>query len=249
MKEILCDPDVAKGFPTRAFKPHGTGGPSQNRRNYLELLEDCLLCGIGQYKPFTMLNLSRLRNVWDAIDEVVWTDVPGDFIETGVWRGGACIFAKACFGEVSRRKVFVADSFAGLPPPDPRYPADAKDLHYLVPELSVSLEEVRENFKLFNLLDDRVVFLRGWFDQSLPLLDADQKFCVIRLDGDMYQSTMDALVNLYDKLSPGGFCIIDDFGAIVACQKAVNQFRHDRGIDAQMYNIDGTGIFWQKERG
>ncbi len=246
MKEIVVGPQVAAGFPKREFpyRPHW-----DFEREYLGLLEDCLLLGVGEQYPVTMLSPERLRNIRDVITEVIWDGTEGDFIETGVWRGGACIYAKACLKDDNECKVFVADSFQGLPPPDPRYPADAGDRHHEKTELAISMEEVRENFRRFNLLDERVVFLKGWFDQSLPLLAPDQHFAVIRLDGDMYQSTMDAFVHLYDKLSPGGFCIVDDFGAVAACQKAVNDFRAERGITEQMFNIDGTGIFWQKNRG
>lgn len=248
MKRVDVGPHVAAGFPTREFK----GFPSTvSAERYLDLLEDCLLLGVGNGEEFTMISPERLRNIRHVINETIWNDVPGDFIETGVWRGGASIYARAVFAAYGQsvRKVYAADSFAGLPPPDPRYPEDLSDTHYLDKSLAVSLEEVKANFAVFDFYnDEQTIFLQGWFDQSLPLLDPKTRFAVIRLDGDMYGSTMDALTNLYDKLSPGGFCIVDDFAAVAGCQKAVNQFRHDRKIEEQMFNIDGTGIFWQKEK-
>jgi predicted O-methyltransferase YrrM len=79
-----------------------------------------------------------------------------------------------------------------------------------VPFLAVSREDVERNFAKYGLLDDRVVFLQGWFKDTLPSAPIG-KIALLRLDGDMYESTMDALQNLYPKLSPGGYCIIDDF--------------------------------------
>lgn len=256
MKEIVVGPHVAASFPTREWKNHGfrsqKSEPSPSTR-YLDMMEDCLLVGVGEAHPYTMVGPGRLRNIRRVLNEVTWTDVQGHFIETGVWRGGASIYARACLAAWAQyRIVYAADSFAGLPPPDPKYPADAYDHHFENKALVVPLEEVQENFKRFGFEnDEQTVFVKGWFDESLPALlaaDPGLRFCVIRLDGDMYGSTMDALVNLYDRLSPGGFCIIDDFSAVLGCQKAVNQFRANRGIEAQMWNIDGVGIFWQKER-
>jgi hypothetical protein len=62
----------------------------------------------------------------------------------------------------------------------------------------------------------------------------------------MYSSTIDALTALYPKVSPGGFVIIDDYGAVAACRKAVHDFRNLNGIDSQITNIDDIGVFWQK---
>ena len=63
----------------------------------------------------------------------------------------------------------------------------------------------------------------------------------------MYSSTMDALVNLYPKLSKGGFCIIDEYGCIDKCRKAVDDFREEKEIKSEMKEIDWTGRFWRKE--
>ena len=83
--------------------------------------------------------------------------------------------------------------------------------------------EVRRNFERYGLLDDQVVFLKGWFKDTLPKADIGA-LSILRLDGDMYQSTMDALNALYPRVSPGGYCIIDDY-ALPNCQKAVDEFR------------------------
>ena len=110
------------------------------------------------------------------------------------------------------RSVWVADSFEGLPKPDAgRYPPMRGDVNYTAEELAVSLEEVRANFERYGLLDDRVRFVEGWFRDTLPRL-ADRRWAVIRLDGDLYESTMDGLLNLYPQLSVGGYLIVDDYG-------------------------------------
>jgi hypothetical protein len=198
-------------------------------------------------KAHSMIGSRRMANLRQITEYVITNNIPGDFIETGVWRGGACIMARAimkAYG-VTDRRVWVADSFCGLPTPSPEYPADATDKHHTFKEFVVSLEEVKSNFSKYDLLDDQVVFLKGWFKETLPQADI-KALAVLRLDGDMYESTMDSLTNLYDKVSPGGFVIVDDFGEVVPCRRAITDFRAQRGIADRVHNIDGIGVFWRK---
>jgi O-methyltransferase len=146
------------------------------------------------------------------------------------------------------RKVFVADSFAGLPTPDTTgYPQDSGDSHYTLTQLAVSLEEVQANFRRYGLLDEQVHFLKGWFADTLPTAPIE-RLAVIRMDGDMYGSTMDAFVNLYPKLSTGGYVIIDDVGAVPGCQRAVEDYRRQQNISEEIHQIDWTGVYWQKTK-
>lgn len=196
----------------------------------------------------TMIGLKRLDNLQYCIETVLREGVEGDLIETGVWRGGACIFMRAVLAAygITDRKVFVADSFEGLPKPDERkYPADKGDTHYIHTFLAVSKEVVENNFKKYGLLDDQVVFLKGWFKDTLPNAPIE-KLSILRLDGDMYGSTMESLEYLYPKLSKGGFCIIDDY-ALRGCQMAVNDYRVKHRINSEMKEIDWTGRYWRKE--
>lgn len=196
----------------------------------------------------TMASFKRLDNVQFCVEDVLTHGVPGDFIETGVWRGGVTIFMRAilaAYGDTDRT-VWVADSFEGLPPPDPRrYPADeGLDLSG-VPELSVSLEQVQSHFDRYDLLDSQVRFLKGWFRDTLPHAPMSD-LSIIRLDGDLYESTMDALTHLYPKLSVGGYVIVDDYGAILACREAVHDYRARHGIMDKILPVDWTGVYWQR---
>ncbi|HEV3086760.1 MAG TPA: TylF/MycF family methyltransferase [Candidatus Elarobacter sp.] len=196
----------------------------------------------------TMIGMKRLQNIKMCAETVLGDNVPGDFMETGVWRGGAAIFMRAILRAhgVTDRIVWLADSFEGLPPPNPEgYPKDAGDPHHTIGFLAVSLDEVKTNFARYGLLDDQVRFLKGWFRDTLPTAPPE-RLAVLRLDGDMYESTWDALVNLYDKLSPGGFLIVDDYGAIEACRHAVNDFRRLRNIGEEIHEIDWTGVYWRR---
>lgn len=196
----------------------------------------------------TMIGARRLKNLRTVVECVLRDGVPGDLLEAGVWRGGACIFMRGmlkAYG-VFDRIVWACDSFEGLPPPNPeRYPADTGDRLHSYTQLNVSLEEVRGNFKRYGLLDDRVRFVKGWFKDTLPTISIDT-IAVLRLDGDMYESTSDGLQALYDKVPVGGFVIVDDY-ALPACQEAVADFRAARGITDPILNIDGIGAYWRRE--
>jgi O-methyltransferase len=203
-----------------------------------------------------MIGRVRLENIQTLIEDVIRNNIEGDLIEAGVWRGGATIFMRAVLKAhgVSDRIVWVADSFEGLPSIkecDGAYRKDAltqvdrlNDGGPMKLALSVSLDRVKENFERFDLLDDQVRFLKGWFCDTLPTAPIE-RLSVLRLDGDMYQSTMDALNALYHKVSIGGYVIIDDYGWWPHCKQAVDDFRNKHCINDEIITIDGDAIFWK----
>lgn len=212
---------------------------------------DLSLLGQGRCWPVmahTMIGEKRLDNIRYCVEQVIRNNVPGDCIETGVWRGGACIFMRAILKAhgITDRSIWVADSFEGLPPPSNKIDKnDPVGGHFRDKELAVSLDEVKENFKLYGLLDDQVKFLKGWFNVSLKNITAE-KFSVVRLDGDMYESTMDAIRALYPKLSVGGYLIVDDYLNIPACKRAIDDYRREFSILEPIHEIDWTGVFWKR---
>ncbi len=199
----------------------------------------------------TMIGMQRLTSLQRCVETVLTEDIPGDLVECGVWRGGACILMRAvlaAYGDETRC-VWLADSFAGVPPPDPdNYIAD-KDLRldrssYV---LAVPQAAVKANFERYGLLDNRVRFLEGWFKETLPTAPIE-RIALLRLDGDLYESTIQALDALYPRLSTGAFCIIDDYHAIKACHQAVSDYREKHEIASKINEIDGSGVFWRKEQ-
>jgi hypothetical protein len=246
-----------------------------NKNNYLDLMKKCLINSIYEdagssmlhhgYEyhkqerengldwpnvAHTMIGLHRLNNLQFCIEDVLAMNVEGDFIETGVWRGGATIFMRAMLKayNITDRIVFAADSFAGLPPPNAKlYPADKNYDLSSFKILAVSLEQVQSNFACYGLLDNQVVFLKGLFKDSLPNAPI-QKLAILRLDGDLYESTMDALTNLYPKLSIGGYVIIDDY-QIPCCAQAVHDFRKQFHITDPMYKTgDDVAVYWKRTK-
>jgi O-methyltransferase len=188
-----------------------------------------------------------MNNVQMCIEDIIENNINGDFIETGVWRGGTCIFMSGLLKamNIKNKRVFVADSFEGLPPPDSKYPDDNGSKFHEYECLAVSLEEVKENFKKYDLLDDNVIFIKGFFEHSLKDAPID-KLSLLRLDGDMYSSTIQVLEQLYDKVEKGGYIIVDDYG-LPGCKKAIDDFRRDRNITTELEVVDWSGVYWKKE--
>lgn len=204
----------------------------------------------------TMIGWSRLESLQALMNRVLADGIPGDFIETGVWRGGACIFMRGFLKAqaTTDRTVWVADSFSGFPeseraphPFDRKIALDKSEADHR----GVPADTVREYFGRYNLLDDNVRFLEGWFKDTLPDAPID-RLALMRLDGDLYESTMDSLTNLYHKLSLGGFVIIDDFGW-PGCLDAVKEFRRERQIEDKIrldrrVSESGHYAYWQKTK-
>jgi hypothetical protein len=230
--------------------------PDVSRKDSLKFWDDFLKHYI-QAPAVSMLPLARLDNLEHCIRSVAADGVPGDLIETGVWRGGAVIFMRGALKALGEdgRTVWAADSFEGLPEPDAdKYPLEAKAwrgavINKAMNRLVASLEDVRANFEAYGLLDGQVRFLVGWFEDTLPTAPVE-RLAVMRLDGDFYESTRDALTNLYDKLSPGGYCIIDDYGedGWTYCRKAVDEFRAERGVAEPMIQVDAGCWYWRKDK-
>ena len=242
------------------------------RAAYLDLMRDSLIGRLNQDPPLpgskveeykedyreqgwdwpskapSMIGAKRMDNVRSECERVLREGVPGDFMETGVWRGGACIMMRAvlhAYG-LSDRRVIAADSFAGFP-----VPTAAADTGFQLQahnqDFAVSLDEVKATFERYGLLDDQVVFMEGLFKDTLPTAPVE-RLALLRLDGDMYESTLDGLVHLYGKLSPGGTLIADDYYLFEAQRKAVDEFRTAQRIIDPIIQIDHFGAYWIKAR-
>lgn len=206
-----------------------------NLRNYSEF-------------SYTLVGRKRLDNLHRCIEDILESGVPGDFLEAGVWRGGCCIMMRAVLAahDCRNRNVWLADSFAGLPPSarpeDQAYPMDSS----LLPVLAVPVEEVQKNFARFGLLDEQVKFLPGWFHESLPGSETGP-LALLRIDCDLYESTMAVLDALYSRVPTGGWVIIDDYGILPPCRQAVDEFRGRHGITAELEPIDEHAVCWKVE--
>jgi hypothetical protein len=216
-------------------------------------------------KAHTMIGLQRLNNLHSLAKKVLTEGIEGDFLEAGVWRGGATIFMRGLLKAyaVRDRLVWVADSFCGFPPSD-----KISSRSYSSPELLTAINrieagdadwkaaletlrtgttevDVMTNFERYGLLDDQVRFLPGFFSDTLPSAPV-KKLAILRADGDLYDSTYQILDNLYPRVTPGGFVIIDDYHSFTECRQAVHDYLAATKPDVQLENIDADAVFWQK---
>jgi O-methyltransferase len=194
--------------------------------------------------PFTMISPQRLDNVEFAVRTVVTEKIPGDFLEAGVWRGGVGILMRALLESLAEpdRRVLLADSYEGLPAPTNEHDLGLiLDKNWMLP---ASLAAVRGNFDSFGLLDDRVVFIKGYFEDTMPTLETGP-LAVLRLDGDYYSSTIEVLEPLYERVSPGGFVIVDDYHLYEGCRRAVHDFFDSHRLAPTLIDIDSDAVYWR----
>ena len=212
--------------------------------------------GTNSYeRALTLVKLPRLASLHLQLAQIVEDQVPGDVIEAGVWRGGCCIWMRTILDSIGdTRKIVLADTFQGFPPPDvERYPMDARDLKVIpwrtkMGFVPASMAEVQANFARYGLLSDLVEFVEGPFRDTLWNLKG-RLWSLIRLDGDSYEATRVSLDCLYEGLSPGGYCISDDYGdpgKTKQAKKAVDDFRAEWDIMDPLEWADSSCISWRK---
>ncbi|MCB0870980.1 MAG: class I SAM-dependent methyltransferase [Solirubrobacterales bacterium] len=202
----------------------------------------------------TMTGLQRLDDLQECVEAIVRDGVEGDVIEAGTWRGGSSILMRATLDSLGEnsRKVWLADSFSGFPEPDDESFPEDRNLNFGISVdlskadfLAVPVEEVRGNFERLGLNHD-LEFVEGFFEDTMEGL-SDGRWSLVRLDGDTYESTMLSLRALYPGLAKGGYLVLDDYGFLPECKRAVEEFRAEHGITEPIEAIDWTGARWRKE--
>ena len=193
----------------------------------------------------SMIGVMRMVNVYESLKEVVNKNIKGDFVETGVWKGGACVLANAVLHELKQqdRKVYVFDSFEGLPAP--YMEEDRGDNHYTIPCLAVDLDTVKSVFEKYGYLTENVEFRKGFFKDTMQNVSDIKDIAVLRLDGDMYSSTIEVLEALYEKVQLGGIVIVDDW-TLPGAKNAVNDFLRSINSNPEIIAIDRHSAFWRK---
>jgi len=210
-------------------------------------------------KQITMVSPERMANVRDSAMAVIEQGIEGDFVETGTWQGGCSLVMRAVnnvYGDTSRRANWLFDTFEGLPGFDERDTKVEQSIgstQKMDPvgsyKFAGGLETVQKHF--VTILGDNfknLNFQKGFFKDTVPVA-AVKKIAVLRLDGDMYSSTMDVLNVFYDKVSSGGYVIIDDYGHWPQCKKAIHDFfDKERGMDIAnlLKKVDYTGYYFIK---
>lgn len=204
------------------------------------------LCGLDWPETgATMVGLVRLSNVAELIHQVIEDDVPGAFVELGVWRGGTCIFASHAFSHDRKkgpndRSIHVFDAFDKLP----GYGGDSD-------YLANSEASVRTTFEQFQAMGPSVHFHVGLFKDTTPTFRAanrleDKRIAILRVDGNFYDSYSDAMYDMYEYVPVGGFVIFDDVVSHLAVLRFWNDFKADQHISEELVRIDDGSAFFRK---
>lgn len=227
-----------------------------------EILNSSIKSKLDEFSQVAYSTKQTIYNTYFLARECIKNKIPGDFIECGVAAGAQiAVMAYACQQFESRKYVHLFDSFQGIPlagPNDDEQPGigkithatDVKNLNDLLisSHISVcSMDNVKSNMKQWGIDSRYLIYHKGWFQHTLPI-DAPKidKICLLRLDGDLYESTKVCLEYLYPKISNGGYIVIDDYG-LVGCRKAVTEYLEKNNLTPEIKTVlGGQGpVYWQ----
>jgi hypothetical protein len=204
-------------------------------------------------KPFTMTTPERLYALYNSVKYVLNNNIPGDFVECGVWKGGNPVMMATMLMEagVTDRKIYLYDTYEGMSEPtandtnfkgnDARQLLDNSDK---ADQASVwcfsQLDEVKQNLRKTGYPEQNLVFVKGKVEDTMPST-LPGAIALLRLDTDWYESTLHELWHLFPLLSSRGVLIIDDYGYWEGCRKATDQYFREQGIPILLQRIDSTG--------
>ena len=194
-----------------------------------------------QVRTHTMCSNARLRGLYRSVRYVVSRDIQGDLVECGSAQGGSAALMALTLSRLKlRRRLWLFDTFEGLPAPSSQDP-DFELANLFTGTCVGTLDEVRGLFQSLNLADD-VEFVKGLFQETLPLAQSS-RIAVLHIDGDWYESVKVCLDFLYDKVVPGGVIQFDDYGYWQGARKAVDEFLEQRQINGSLQRLDYSGRF------
>ncbi len=211
-------------------------------------------CTIESARHYTMTSLERLSALCTAVEYVVENNIPGAFVECGVWRGGSSMAAAWTYRRLGREDVdlFLFDTFEGMSEPTAEdvlasTGEAAKDLLAASdkqPRAGVwsyaPIEDVRRNLESTGYPADHVHFVKGKVEKTIPSC-APEEISILRLDTDWYESTKHELIYLFPRLSKNGVLIIDDYGHWAGARKAVDEYFATLQLKPLLNRIDYTG--------
>jgi O-methyltransferase len=195
------------------------------------------------FLPYTMVSLARLRCLDRLVRLVDEEGIPGDVVECGTCNGGsAAILGRIACTSPLGRHTFLLDSFAGLPPAGPRDDPEAAAYTGLC---CGNPDTVRALLRRAGVPDAAATLVPGWFHETLPTLPP-APIALLHIDADWYDSVHVCLEHLYDRVSPGGCIVLDDYGYWQGCRRAWEDFGAARGLEITLTPVDGIGVWFRK---
>ncbi|HEV7346839.1 TylF/MycF/NovP-related O-methyltransferase [Telluribacter sp.] len=208
---------------------------------------------LEQVQPFTMTSTERLITLIRAVEYIVDQKIEGDFVECGVWKGGSAmaIVLHLLSKGVTDRQIYLYDTFEGMSEPtDLDKSFDGQPALTLLQNSSKeesnsvwcysTLDEVKQNLATTAYPDDRIRFIKGKVEETIPKQGIPEKIALLRLDTDWYESTRHELEHLFPRLQSGGILIIDDYGHWEGCRRAVDEYIREYKIKLFLNRVDYT---------
>ena len=223
--------------------------------DYLDLPRLKLLWNV---LPYSQQNYASLSNVYKLTRRLESEHIPGAVVECGVYLGGcAAVMTSVVQHSGVQRDIWLFDSFAGMPEATKEDEGESAEVlasgrmtgNLLPVGTNIApLEEVKDIFfKKLKLKDERVHFVKGWFQDTLPeTKNTIGKIALLRVDGDWYASTKVCFEHLYDNVVNGGYVIVDDYGYFPGCRKAVDEFFQSRGLNIKLEWVDYSRVYFRK---
>lgn len=213
--------------------------------SFMEIYDKC--------RPYTMTSPERLYSLYQSVIYVIKNQIPGDFVECGVWKGGSSMliaYTLTAFGE-NNRKIWMYDTYEGMSEPeeiDKDFTGKPASIQLNESDKGIShsvwcyssLDEVKANMSLTGYPMENIVFVEGKVEDTIPGKKPID-ISLLRLDTDWYSSTMHELVHLYSILYKNGILIIDDFGHWEGAKKAVLEYFEKNNLYPLISRIDDTG--------
>ncbi|MFL5745096.1 MAG: TylF/MycF/NovP-related O-methyltransferase [Niastella sp.] len=240
------------GFINRLLKPFNF---TLKKVNHAEQAEDIyadakFMAIYEQVRDFTMSSIERMYSLYQSIHFIIDHNLPGDFVECGVWKGGSSMIIALTLKElgVDNRSIYMYDTYEGMSEPTD----DDKDLHGSTAESQLNTAEKTENIWCYSTIDEvkanmqrtgypsgKIVFCKGKVEDTIPHT-IPEKIALLRLDTDWYESTRHELIHLYPLLCKQGVLILDDYGHWQGARKAVDEY-FAAGSTLLLNRIDYTG--------
>ena len=204
---------------------------------------------IKRIRPFTMVPNPSLVDLARQVRVVLEQEIPGAFVECGAWRGGAAFLMAEVLRQSGKdRKVWLFDSFEGIPPPQEidgpaaREWAENKKGQWYFDNLRAPIDGVRRTASELGL-GDYTELVAGWFDKTLPAnRERIGPIAILRIDADWHASVKCCLDTLYDQVVDGGFIIFDDYYTWEGCSTAVHEFLGERHLSHRIESIGDANL-------
>jgi len=209
---------------------------------------------IEKVRPYTMTSNERLYGLIESVQYVIKNNIPGDFVECGVWKGGSMMAIAETLKKlgVTDRNLYLYDTFAGMTAPteddvdqlnrdaSTQLTQDANNKLESTVWAYSGLAEVKNNLAKTNYPAELIHYIEGDVLLTIPQTISTQ-IGLLRLDTDWYESTKHELIHLYPKLVSKGVLIIDDYGFWKGSRKAVDEYIQEQNISLLLHRMDETG--------